>query len=428
LPVLRQQSILRQVEIRVHMITEAKQEQTELIGEAEYQTLEQTLMESDRGRRFLTEFLKRSKTPETTEILGAIQRLEKVVTRQRKVPDLDQIRLDIADMHEAIERTKSEIANIKDEGGEDSNRFVDASHELDAIVTQTEGATQTILEAAEQIQEKAWVLRENGAEDATCDDIDAKATEIFMACSFQDLTGQRTNKVVQVLRYLESRINLMINIWGIEDLDADETAGPADARPDSHLLNGPQHEGRGVCQNSVDELMSASDDVFNAAIEENNAEPAVEAPAPAEVNTHASDADVDAIMAGGDVAASEADVDAIMAGGDMAGGDEPMDAAAIDDMFATVAAEINEIEAEDAEAEHVEAAAEVDKFAGADPDATLDEAAIEKLFDSEVGSDAPVEVEAEADAEWEMTEETAEAEGEDPLEQLSEAERQALFN
>lgn len=162
------------------MKAEAKQEESGLIGDAEYHTLEQTLMESDRGRRFLREFLNRNKTPETSEILGAIHRLEKVVTHQRKVPNLDKIRLDIADMHEAIERTKSEIANIKDEGDE-SNRFVDASHELDAIVTQTEGATQSILEAAEQIQEKAWVLRENGADDATCDDIDAKATEIFMA-------------------------------------------------------------------------------------------------------------------------------------------------------------------------------------------------------------------------------------------------------
>ena len=229
------------------MKAEAAQEQPELIGEAEYQTLEQTLMESDRGRRFLKEFLNRNKTPETTEILTAIGRLEKMMTRQRKVPDLDKIRLDIADMHEAIERTKAEIANIKAEG-EESNRFVDASHELDAIVTQTEGATQSILEAAEQIQEKAWVLRENGADDAVCDDIDAKATEIFMACSFQDLTGQRTNKVVQVLRYLESRINLMINIWGIQELEAEATAGPVDTRPDAHLLNGPQLAG-GVSQN-----------------------------------------------------------------------------------------------------------------------------------------------------------------------------------
>ncbi len=375
----------------------AAQEQPELIGEAEYQTLEQTLMESDRGRRFLKEFLNRNKTPETTEILTAIGRLEKIMTRQRKVPDLDKIRLDIADMHEAIERTKAEIANIKAEG-EESNRFVDASHELDAIVTQTEGATQSILEAAEQIQEKAWVLRENGADDAVCDDIDAKATEIFMACSFQDLTGQRTNKVVQVLRYLESRINLMINIWGIQELEAEATAGPVDTRPDAHLLNGPQLAG-GVSQNNVDELMSVSDDVFDAALKETGAEAA-----PAEAPKHASEADVDAIMA------SEADVDAIMAGGD-----EPMDAAAIDDMFASAPA------ADDEE--------EDDEFAGADPDATLDEAAIERLFDSEVGGGTHEAAdEAEADAEWELTEEVSEEDGEDPLKQLSEAERQALFN
>ncbi|WP_365772392.1 protein phosphatase CheZ, partial [Roseibium sp.] len=406
-----------------YMKAEAKQEHPGLIGDAEYETLEQTLMESDRGRRFLKEFLNRNKTPETTEILGAIQRLEKVVTRQRKVPDLDKIRLDIADMHEAIERTKSEIANIKADEGDDSNRFIDASHELDAIVTQTEGATQSILEAAEQIQEKAWVLRENGADDATCDDIDAKATEIFMACSFQDLTGQRTNKVVQVLRYLESRINLMINIWGIEDMDADATAGPTDERPDAHLLNGPQIEGRGVCQNSVDELMSASDDVFNAAIEETGADAAIEAP----VDTQASEADVDAIMAGGDV---------------------PMDAAAIDDMFAAAPAEVEETETVDFDAvEVVEDEVETEiveleepetldidtDFEASDPDATLDEAAIEKLFDSEVGSEDAVEAEAdtvevEADAAWEMTEEAEATDGADPLEQLSEAERQALFN
>lgn len=339
------------------------------------------------------------------------------------MPDLDKIRLDIADMHEAIERTKAEIANIKQEGDE-SNRFVDASHELDAIVTQTEGATQSILEAAEQIQEKAWVLRENGADDATCDDIDAKATEIFMACSFQDLTGQRTNKVVQVLRYLESRINLMINIWGIEEMEAEDTAGPVDSRPDAHLLNGPQLQG-GVCQNSVDELFSASDDVFDAAMKETRADAAVEPPAAAE--THASDADVDAIMSGGDEPMDAAAIDDMFAAApaaeddaaaDIAGSDPDatMDEAAIDDMFAS---------APSADAE--EAAVEDSDLAGADPDATLDEAAIEALFDSEVGTDTD-EAEAEADADWELTEEAAEEDGEDPLENLSEAERQALFN
>ena len=100
--------------------------------------------------------------------------------------------------------------------------------------------------------------------------LDVQATEIYTACSFQDLTGQRTRKVVTVLRYLESRINAMISIWGLEDEDAnaDETgtaagaAAPAngpfdphDTRPDAHLLNGPQLHGRGVDQNAVDDLM-----------------------------------------------------------------------------------------------------------------------------------------------------------------------------
>ncbi|WP_420414432.1 protein phosphatase CheZ [Roseibium sp.] len=417
------------------MKAETLQAEPELIGEAEYQTLEQTLMESDRGRRFLKEFLNRNKTPETTEILSSIRRLEKVVTRQRKVPDLDKIRLDIADMHEAIERTKSEIANIKDDTDQ-SNRFVDASHELDAIVTQTEGATQSILEAAEQIQEKAWVLRENGADDATCDDIDAKATEIFMACSFQDLTGQRTNKVVQVLRYLESRINLMINIWGIEDLEADDTAGPVDNRPDAHLLNGPQMAGAGVSQNSVDELMSVSGDVLDAALSD----------VAKEVSSEANDFSHEMGQSLG-----AADIDAIMAEDN-----QPMDAAAIDDMFAP--APKNEA-VEEAPAD--EFSGDFDSVAG---DEVLDEAAIDKLFDaevadSEVETDEPADMaaavesetvavediqadlaaeveaeseaasEAEADADWAVIEQEADSDDSaDPLVDLTEAERQALFN
>lgn len=358
------------------------------LADAEYVTLEQTLMESDRGRRFLSEFLKRNKTPETVQILDAIQRLEKTMTRQRKVPDLDRIRLDIADMHEAIERTKNEIANIKAEGG-DTNRFTDASHELDAIITQTEGATQTILEAAEQIQEQAWTLREKGADEAVCDEIDAKATEIFMACSFQDLTGQRTNKVVQVLRYLESRINMMINIWGIEEKEADENAGPVDSRPDAHLLNGPQMDGKGVNQQNVDDLMnsaaSAADlDVF-------------ESVSVSETETASAD-DIDAIMAG----AADAEDEASEAGS------ATMDAAAIDDMFASPAS--SEVSFDE----------ELDEGLSAEDDQeVLDEDAIDRLFESET-------VEAAADEAWESAEDPDDLE--DPLEQLTPAERQALFN
>ncbi|WP_417690647.1 protein phosphatase CheZ [Roseibium sp.] len=391
------------------------------LDDAEYTTLEQTLLESQRGRRFLNQFLKRNKTPETTEILSAIQRLELNMTRKTRVPDLDRIRVDIAEMHEAIERTKNEISNIKAEEQE-SNRFVDASHELDAIITQTESATQTILEAAEQIQEQAWILREAGADSGACDEIDAKSTEIFMACSFQDLTGQRTNKVVQVLRYLESRINTMINIWGIEETEAATDMSPVDHRPDAHLLNGPQHAGRGTSQANIDELLSG-DSAMSAEADFDAIERAA---SPAASETVASDFDFDSIDIGDDDASTSETEEA----------SKVLDADDIDKLFdAAVSDAPSEEDAveelEDASSDVADAVAEaedVPEFSAdedeASPDSeVLDETAIDKLFDQEV--------EAAADDDWEAAEEQAAIaldEENDPLKELSEAERQALFN
>src|SRR5262249_26244763 len=79
-----------------------------------------------------------------------------------------------------------------------------------SIVGMTESATSRILAATERMQELAWTLRESGANNALCDHLDEQATEIYTACTFQDLTGQRTRKVIEVLRYLEQRINATV--------------------------------------------------------------------------------------------------------------------------------------------------------------------------------------------------------------------------
>ena len=224
----------------------------------DYEAIEAAVMETTRGRWFLHEYARRNRQADTLAIIATLERLEKVVKRERNVPDIDRIRLDLADMAEAISRTKQEISQMKvetDEGG----RFSEASHELDAIVSQTEHATNEILLAAEKIQELAWTLREHSVDGELCDQLDTSATEIYTACSFQDLTGQRTRKVVTVLRYLESRINSMIGIWGLEevetDLDGQVPRDPTDLRPDAHLLNGPQLTGRGADQQAIDDII-----------------------------------------------------------------------------------------------------------------------------------------------------------------------------
>ena len=85
-----------------------------------------------------------------------------------------------------------------------------------------------------------------------------------MACSFQDLTGQRMTKVVNTLRYLETRVNAMIEIWGITAQDAEKLVQQhIEAKPDGHLLNGPARDGEGVAQDDIDRLLNGEHSAGN---------------------------------------------------------------------------------------------------------------------------------------------------------------------
>jgi hypothetical protein len=186
------------------------------ISEAEYETIEAAVMETARGRWFLSEFARRNRNADTTVLLDAISRLEQAMTGERAAPHMEQVRLHLVEMSKAISRTKDEIAAMQSSQPE-SGRLTAASESLDAIVRTTERATSDILEAAEHIQEAAWTLREAGADEKLCNELDQRATHIYAACSFQDLTAQRTGKVVNALRYLEGRIEAMIDIWVSDD-------------------------------------------------------------------------------------------------------------------------------------------------------------------------------------------------------------------
>ncbi len=165
-----------------------------------------------RGRWFLAEHARRMRQADTRLVLDAIARLEHALAGKAGGADLERMRADLVDMADVIVRTKTEIAAIRPEGG-DPSHIGRATDELDAIVAVTERATSDILNSAEQIQEIAWTLRERGTDPTACDRIDALTTETYTACSFQDITGQRTRKVIDALHFLERRLEAMIAIW-----------------------------------------------------------------------------------------------------------------------------------------------------------------------------------------------------------------------
>ncbi|MBB4284840.1 protein phosphatase CheZ [Roseospira goensis] len=177
--------------------------------------------------------------------------------------DLDDVRIlkdELLGLFDRIQRIRREIASIR-KPGETHDRFATMSDELDAIVESTEGATNSIMENAEAIDEIVTALRPTLADDAAAarlDTIPDHIGAIFEACSFQDITGQRITKVVKTLQYIEKRVNALISVWGeaalssVEPRDEDEALSVDDER---RLLHGPQLRGQGVSQTDVDAIL-----------------------------------------------------------------------------------------------------------------------------------------------------------------------------
>jgi chemotaxis regulatin CheY-phosphate phosphatase CheZ len=221
-----------------------------------YQALEDAVMQTPRGRWFLSEFSRRNRIEESQSVLSAIEKLTATINETRASASLEIMRRELQEMSASIVQTRREIASIKPtESGH--NKIVSATEELDHIVRSTEQATADILTASERLQAIGMALQDTGADQKLCAEIDELATTIMLSCSFQDLTGQRTSKVVHALRYIEQRVNSMIQIWGVTETDAKGgVADTADKRRDAHLLNGPAKDGEGVSQDDIDKLLS----------------------------------------------------------------------------------------------------------------------------------------------------------------------------
>jgi chemotaxis protein CheZ len=224
------------------------------LSPADYEAIEAAVMETARGRWFLVEYARRNRHADTEMLLGALERLEDVIRNETVLPAVDRVRFGLMEMAKAIARTKAEIAAIKPDAA--AGRIGEASEELDSVVQATERATSDILASAERIQEIAWTLREQGHKPETCDQIDDQATDIYSACSFQDLTGQRIRKVIGVLHYLDSRINAMIEIWGLEPPAAPPEWMPGPP-PETASLYELAEGGQGLDQGDIDVVMEA---------------------------------------------------------------------------------------------------------------------------------------------------------------------------
>jgi chemotaxis protein CheZ len=166
-------------------------------------------------------------------------------TYRLQIKEVQKLKSELDLIHAAINRTKQEIATLHVTGFQ-GPEMARVTNELDAVVSGTEQATQSILKAAEDIDQAANSLSaavKTDYEKGMASDIQDHVIKIFEACNFQDLTGQRITKVVSTLKFIETHIIRMMEIWG--GIDAFKDYAPtarAERDGDRKLLNGPKLE------------------------------------------------------------------------------------------------------------------------------------------------------------------------------------------
>lgn len=153
---------------------------------------------------------------------------------------------------ETISQTKQGMGDGQEVAG--SNEIQGANVQLDEVVKHTEEASNRIMDAAEKIQD-ALADVEGGAHT----EISNAITEIFQACSFQDITGQRIHKVVKALDEIEASIERMMGMLSqagiaVKQKTSDPKKVMTAEEERASLMEGPQVSDEAPNQDDIDRL------------------------------------------------------------------------------------------------------------------------------------------------------------------------------
>jgi chemotaxis protein CheZ len=160
---------------------------------------------------------------------------------------------ELAELNAAVAHTMRELAALVGEGHE--RHMARAAGKLGAAVEGMEKATEKILKSAEVIDDSAKALAaamKTDYERGLAQEIQEHVVQIYEACNFQDLGGQRIGNVIETLTTIEDRVETML------DRHQARPAGARQAKPPcrSALLNGPRLDGESghTSQQDIDVL------------------------------------------------------------------------------------------------------------------------------------------------------------------------------
>lgn len=209
-----------------------------------------TLKEISLAERLVALRVERGDNVDVGEIADVVESLMKTMDGDLSALDM-QIHQEIYQLVGYVREVKNEIALIRPTKIKDEY-IPEATDELDAIVSMTAGATETILEMVESIEE----LTSDMPKEISGKVGDA-VTRIYEACNFQDITGQRIKKIVEALKYIDEKIEkLALTVGHAPEDELEDELENNIVRPstDEDLLNGPQLPENANSQSDIDSM------------------------------------------------------------------------------------------------------------------------------------------------------------------------------
>lgn len=192
-----------------------------------------------------------SATYKRDQVVGIIN---SVLGKIKSPQDLshDTLARELTDLKDIIENLRNQL-HATQAGDINKTHIPSATDELDAVVGTTEQATQTIMESCEKI---LGVIK---GEKPDAAQIEGCVIQIFEACTFQDITGQRIKKVVNCLKQIETKTSSILKALEGELGDIRGKGSQDAGEKVVSLLNGPALPQNAVSQEDIDKLLAEFD-------------------------------------------------------------------------------------------------------------------------------------------------------------------------
>ncbi len=175
------------------------------------------------------------------------------MSKQRAV----SLETEVVKLFGLVQKLRTDLASVQVPSGE-TPILETAADQIQAITEESEAATNTVMDATEEISEIAAQLQREikytGASHIFQDILD-RSQSILEACQTHDIIEQRLSRVIRTINLVEGTLNSLVVTVGKNSVTDVETAISGINMQDGDLeLSGPCAKGGGLSQREIDAL------------------------------------------------------------------------------------------------------------------------------------------------------------------------------